>query len=159
MANKQPKMPVPTESVEQINLFRWALWQVGAHPELKWLFHIPNGGFRNKATAGRLKAEGVKSGVPDLCLPIPRGGFHGLYVEMKRLRGNTTTQDQDDWLAFLQSQGYFTAVCRGWEAATTVILDYLNLPTADKQGFAPMFPTTEKDFGAVKCHTGQKREE
>lgn len=127
---KAPQMPVPTESVEQINLFRWADWQTGAHPELKRLYHVPNGGFRNKSTAGRLKAEGVKAGVPDVCLPIPRGAYHGLYIEMKRLKGNDTTEDQDDWLEFLQSQGYCTAVCKGWEAATNVILDYLGLPIA-----------------------------
>lgn len=124
---KTPQLPVPTESVEQINLFRWANWQMGAHPELKWLYHVPNGGFRNKATAGRLKAEGVKSGVPDLCLPVPRGAYHGLYIEMKRIKGNTTTEDQDDWLEFLTHQGYYTDVCKGWEAATHVILEYLAL--------------------------------
>lgn len=128
--SKAPQMPVPTESVEQINLFRWADWQMGAHPELKWLYHVPNGGLRSKATAGRLKAEGVKAGVPDVCLPIPRGAYHGLYIEMKRLKGNGTTGDQDDWLEFLQSQRYFIAVCKGWEAATDVILEYLGLPTA-----------------------------
>lgn len=127
MASKPPKMPVPTESVEQINLFRWAEWQAGLYPELRRLYHIPNGGFRNKATAGRLKAEGVKSGVPDLCLPVPRGAYHGLYIEMKRLRGNTTTGDQDDWLKFLAHQGYCTAVCRGWEAASKIILAYLGM--------------------------------
>lgn len=127
---KAPQIPVPTESVEQIGLFRWADWQTGTHPELKRLFHVPNGGYRNKATAGRLKAEGVKSGVPDVCLPVPRGGFHGLYIEMKRRKGNRTSGDQDDWLTFLQSQGYFTAVCKGWEAAASVILDYLGLPMA-----------------------------
>lgn len=131
MANKTPQLPVPTESVEQINLFRWAEWQQGAYPELKRLYHIPNGGFRNKATAGRLKAEGVKSGVPDLCLPVPHGGFHGLYVEMKRLRGNTTTKDQDDWLGFLKERGYFTAVCKGWEAAAKVILEYIKMPLTE----------------------------
>lgn len=122
-----PKPPVPTESVEQIELFRWAAWQMGAYPELERLYHIPNGGHRHKATAGRLKAEGVKAGVPDVCLPVPRGGFHGLYIEMKRLRGNDTTPDQDGWLEFLTKQGYSTAVCRGWEAASKVILDYLQL--------------------------------
>lgn len=69
--------------------------------------------------------------MPDLCLPVPHGGFHGLYVEMKRLRGNTTTKDQDDWLDFLKEQGYFTAVCKGWEAAAKVILEYIKMPLTE----------------------------
>ena len=91
-------LPIPTESAEQIGLFRWAEFQAGAYPELHRLFHIPNGGHRHKATAGRLRAEGVKSGVPDICLPVPRGPYHGLYIEMKRMRGNDTSETQDDWL-------------------------------------------------------------
>ena len=69
----------------------------------------------------------MKSGVPDLCLPVPRGAYHGLYIEMKRLRGNTTTEDQDDWLEFLTRQGYLAVVCRGWEAASKIILGYLGM--------------------------------
>ena len=78
MQNKTMAPYVPTESVEQQSLFRWAAYQSGKYPELKLLYHVPNGGSRNKAEAGRFKAEGVKAGVPDLCLPVPRGEFHGL---------------------------------------------------------------------------------
>lgn len=119
------QLPVPTESAEQINLFSWADFASGAHPELRWLYHIPNGGKRCAATAGRLKAEGVKSGVPDLCLPVPRGGYHGLYIEMKRERGGGTSENQDIWLEFLARQGYAAAVCNGWEAASKTLLEYL----------------------------------
>lgn len=124
-AQKQPKLPTPSESVEQICLFRWAAFSVGAHPELKLMYHIPNGGKRNITTAKRLKAEGVKAGVPDIHLPVPRGGYHGLYIELKKQRGNTTTENQDFWLEALSEQGYSTAVCKGWEEASKVILNYL----------------------------------
>lgn len=119
--------PIPTESVEQQHLFQWAKLQQAAYPELALLYHVPNGGKRNRATAARLKAEGVKPGVPDICLPVPRGDYHGLYIELKRIQGGTTSDDQKDWLDVLRRQGYHTAVCKGWNAAAQVILDYLKL--------------------------------
>lgn len=56
-------------------------------PELALLHHIPNGGTRDPVEAKHLKQQGVKNGVPDLCLPVPRGRYHGLYIEMKRRTG------------------------------------------------------------------------
>lgn len=117
-------IPAVSESVEQINLFRWAACASGAMPELKLLYHIPNGGKRDITTAKRLKAEGVKAGVPDLCLPVPRGAYHGLYIEMKTGK-NKTTENQDCWLSCLREQRYCVAVCYGWEAASNVLTQYL----------------------------------
>ena len=62
----------PTESEEQQTLFRWAAMQCGKYPELALMFHIPNEGKRSWMTGGRMKAEGLKSGVPDIFLPVPR---------------------------------------------------------------------------------------
>jgi hypothetical protein len=76
-----------TEHDEQVALSRWVTLLQPRHPELALLHAIPNGGHRHKAVAVRLKAEGVKRGVPDLCLPVPRGGHHGLYLEMKTRQG------------------------------------------------------------------------
>ena len=80
-------LPVPTESAEQQCLFRWAAYNRGRWPEMKMMYHIPNGGTRSKSEAGRFRAEGVKAGVPDICLPVARGGYHGMYIEMKRRKG------------------------------------------------------------------------
>ena len=55
------------------------------------VYHIPNGGTRNKIEAANLKRQGVKSGVPDLCFPLARGKYHGLYIEMK-VDSNKTTK-------------------------------------------------------------------
>lgn len=123
MANNN--LHVPTEAQEQTMLFEWARFQRGRYPELDLLFHIPNGGSRNKAEAARLKAEGVKAGVPDLCLPVPRGHFHGLYIELKRKRGGRIDPAQTAWLEGLMKQGYSVAICKGWEAAVDIILNYL----------------------------------
>ena len=118
---------IPTESEEQQALFQWAALQTGIFPELRLLFHIPNGGSRRKAEAGRFKAEGVKAGVPDICLPVPRGGFHGLYVELKRRQRSKTSETQKDWITRLSEQGYFAVVCRGWNEAAEAITLYLRL--------------------------------
>lgn len=118
-------MPCPTESQEQQWLMQWAELQKSVHPELQLLFHIPNEGLRHPATGRRMIAEGMKSGVPDLMLPVPRGGYHGLFIEMKRLKGGVVSDSQKGWLAALRKQGYRCEVCRGYEAAVTVIRDYL----------------------------------
>lgn len=116
---------VPLEEDEQIALFRWANWQANAIQELRMMYHIPNGGSRHKAEAARLKAAGVKSGVPDIFLPVPRAGFHGLYIELKRQKGGRASAAQIDWARMLIDQGYSVHICKGWEAARDVILDYI----------------------------------
>ena len=115
-----------SESAHQKALFEWAMHAQAKCPELAWLYHIPNGGKRDPKTAARLKAEGVKAGVPDLCLPVPRKGFHGLYIELKDVPTSCkATPAQLGWLAGLSALGYSTHVCHGWEAARDVLLEYL----------------------------------
>ena len=116
---------IPTEHQEQAALFEWAAFQECVWPELRLLHAIPNGGKRDKVTAARLKAEGVKPGVPDVCLPVPRGDKHGLYIEMKRRRGGSVSADQLKWLENLMRQGYECHVCRGCEEARITIMEYL----------------------------------
>lgn len=130
---KQADLPIPTESAEQQALFQWAALQEGTHPELSLLHHIPNGGSRHKAEARRLKAEGVKAGVPDLCLPVARGQYHGLYVELKRVKKSRASEEQVAWLAKLAEQGYYVAICKGWEEAMETILGYLRIPMPKPQ--------------------------
>ena len=113
-----------SEHTEQCALMQWAALQDIA--ELDLLHAIPNGGWRHAATAGRLRAEGVKPGVPDLCLPVPRGGYHGLYIELKVGR-NKPTAHQQAWIKALRDRGYRVEVCWGWEAARDVIEEYLRV--------------------------------
>lgn len=114
-----------TESQEQQSLFQWARLMEGRYPELRLLHAIPNGGLRNKATAAILSAEGVKSGVPDICLPVARGGYHGLYIELKRREGGRPSKAQIDWIIRLNEQGHKANICLGWEEARAVIEKYL----------------------------------
>jgi hypothetical protein len=123
----RPELQVPTESVEQICLFRWAANECEDYPELELMYHVPNGGSRNKIEAARLKAEGVKPGVPDIVLPVPRGGYHGLYIELKRIRGGKTSEEQKGWIEKLTKQGYYACICKGHKEAEVVIINYLRL--------------------------------
>lgn len=117
--------PLPTESQEQTCLFRWSQMQQGCWPELRLLYHIPNGGSRHRLEAAHLKQQGVRAGVPDICLPVARGGCHGLYLEMKRIKGGRISPVQLGWMEALKAEGYMVAVCQGWEMASEVILRYL----------------------------------
>lgn len=114
------------EAAEQETLFEWAALQNGKHPELDMLFHIPNGGSRNAIEAANLKRQGVKAGVPDILLPVARGEFHGMAIEMKAGK-NRPTKEQLRWLANLTRQGYFVAVCYSWEEAAEKIIKYLEM--------------------------------
>lgn len=68
---------IPSEDSEQITLFAWAARMTGKYPELRWLYHVPNGGSRGPAEAGRFKAMGVKPGVPDVRWTCPAGASTG----------------------------------------------------------------------------------
>ena len=97
----------------------------GRYPELRWLYHVPNEGKRTRNTGARLAAEGLKRGVPDLCLPVARKGCHGLYIELKAIRGGRLSPEQVEWLDALTRQGYMAACCKGWEEAADMIVGYL----------------------------------
>lgn len=120
------KAHIQREAAEQEALFRWASYMCGKYSELRLLHHIPNGGSRNKIEATNLKRQGVKSGVPDICLPVPRANFHGLYIELKAGK-NKATEKQRDWLYALQEQGYVAVICVGCEQAIEVITKYLQI--------------------------------
>lgn len=87
------------------------------------IFAIPNGGSRNKLEAINLKRQGVKAGVPDLCVPVARRGFHGLFIEMKYGR-NKATKEQEEWLAALIREGYLAKVCNGYGEAVELLKYY-----------------------------------
>ncbi len=115
-----------SESQLQILIFDWCHLNRNWYPELELLFHIPNGGYRNIATAKRLKAEGVKSGVPDLLLPVPRGSYSGLFLEVKT-KGGVVSDNQERWLKSLNEQGYLALVVYSFDETICVLKDYLKM--------------------------------
>ena len=123
---RQPKQRLDIEHQEQVKLFAWAEQNLDKwNGVLKYMFAIPNGGKRTKATAGRLKAEGVKAGVPDIFLPVPVYPYFGRWIEMKA-RGGRLQASQDVWLNGLREQGYRTAVCYSAGEASGWITLYLD---------------------------------
>lgn len=114
------------EETEQINLFRWAEFAENIYPELKLMYHVPNEGKRSVITGSRLKQAGLKPGVPDIVLPVAKGEYIGLYIELKYGK-NKLTENQKYWLKELRSQHHLTAVCYGWEQARELIESYLKL--------------------------------
>lgn len=113
-----------SEHTEQAALFEWAAWNQSKDAALNMLYAVPNGGKRDIATAKKLKAEGVKAGVPDVFLPVARQGYHGFYIEMK-VGKNKATPEQSVWLAALEAEGYLTAVAYTWHAAARALVAYL----------------------------------
>lgn len=117
--------PSPTESQEQQALVKWWRLQYPLYGML--LFHIPNGGWRDFRTAKRLKSEGVVAGVADLFLAIPKGKFHGLFIEMKREGGGRQSKTQKEFEKAVRERGYGYALCHGWQEAASAIRLYLYL--------------------------------
>lgn len=116
-----------SEHSEQAALFDWAAWQVNlGHEPLRWMFAIPNGELRAKSVASRLQAEGTKPGVPDICLPWPAQGYHGLFIEMK-IPPNKPTLEQYQYLDWLSEVGYLAVVANGFEEAKEILRSYLEI--------------------------------
>lgn len=125
----------PTESAIQISVCQWWAYAhkgLGVAKESR-LFHVPNGGHRSARTAGRMKQEGVRRGVADFLLLVPRGTFHGLAIEMKR-PGGRLRPEQEEFLRDLLADGYCTAVCFSLEDAARALTFYLKIPNRPKSG-------------------------
>lgn len=111
----------PTEDQEQVKLATW----LNLHGIR--FYAIPNGGRRNLMEAFKFKRTGVSPGVPDICVPVPSGRYHGLYIELKRQKGGKTSQNQLDWLNYLREKGYYAEVAHGFDEAREIVLHYLSL--------------------------------
>ena len=129
-------IPVATEADHQAALFEFLARIEGQLPAVAWLIHVPNGEYRPKATAKRLKAQGVKPGVPDLLLFWASGRFVGLALELKRPsrrreRDGGVAPAQARWLDHLEAQGWCCVIAWDWQEAATEIVRYLGRDPRD----------------------------
>lgn len=122
----RPPEYLNSEHLQQAALIDWTNRQEikEYYPLLQWLYAVPNGGDRAMAVAVKMKAEGVKKGVPDLFLPVPRKGYYGFYIEMKYGNG-TTSREQKNFLNLADAHGYHTGIYRCWHDARDALIEYL----------------------------------
>lgn len=121
------------EHQEQAALFEWAATQ-NKYPELELMFAVPNGSNKSFTARGKFKAEGLKPGVPDIFLPVAKGVYHGLFIEMKpkpnkvlKIAKRQPEEPQKRYIKALNGQGYLALVCYGWEVAVDEIERYMGL--------------------------------
>lgn len=115
------KVQCPTEAQEQKALVEWL------HHKKIVFYHIPNGMFSSPREGHKFKLLGLKSGVPDLCVPYPIASYHGLYIELKRRSGGVVSVNQRDWLNFLTDKGYKAVIANGYDEAVKIIEEYFNV--------------------------------
>ena len=118
-----------SEHGEQRAVVDWCFLNQGKWPELDLIFAIPNGAMLGGGQIGAirmraLKEEGLRPGVSDLFLPCARGGYFGLFMEMKTEKG-VVSENQKEFMAGVEIMGYRTAVCYGAEEAIDILTDYL----------------------------------
>lgn len=114
-----------SEHAHQRALFELAFVASRHEPLLELLYAVPNGGQRNKIVASKLKAEGVKPGVPDVCLPVPRHGHGALYLELKREKGGRLSNKQSERGERMRQAGNRVVVVHGWREAATELFAYI----------------------------------
>ena len=122
---KERKKPSREESIAQCSVIRWwaAMHKTFNVPE-PLLFAVPNVQKHGVVAAMMMKREGLRAGVCDLMLAVPRPGTPGLFVEMKR-KGGILSDDQKAFIAAVRAQGYEVRVCFSFDEAVKAITDYL----------------------------------
>ena len=109
-----------SENWHQRQLIQW----VKQYPWGPFLFHIPNETTGGRGWIVRNSQMGCRKGVPDLMLPIPMHGYHGLFIEMKK-PGGRLDRTQRRWLEALTNLGYLAICCKGWEEARDALQRYM----------------------------------
>ncbi len=121
--SRTKKRNAQPEAAEQEKVIKWARDNEKTYPFL-WMLHSSlNGVKMTKAQAGRAIAQGMLSGVPDLFLPVPKNGYHGLFIEMK-YGSNKVTENQEKFLQNAANVGYAVSVCYSANEAIKTIENY-----------------------------------
>jgi len=118
---------IPTEFQEQCGVIKWARLMSTAYPGIGLLYSIPNASKSHVRHRANLAKSGLLRGIPDLCLPIPRGNYHSLYIELKRQKGGRASKEQKAIILLLQSYGHKAVICAGADEAIKCIENYLGI--------------------------------
>jgi hypothetical protein len=121
------KRRVQVEEMLHCECFDWVFRHESAYPVLRWVFHSPNGGARNKAEGGKLKAMGARKGVVDVISPFPGPGGSGLALELKA-PGKKPTPDQAEFLAKAAEHDWVHGVCYSLEEFQRLVRQYMGVP-------------------------------
>lgn len=114
-----------SEHDEQVLYFDWLQWvTINGLPLRRYCFAVPNGGHRRSSVAGKLKAEGVTPGVPDVFIRVPSGTWHGMQIEAKRMGGKPTGMQLDQIEACREMQ-YWAVVAEGFDEMRRSTVQYL----------------------------------
>jgi hypothetical protein len=118
-------MKYPTEHEDQKAVYAFCLHMCSTYPGLGLIYAIPNGFRASSEACVWMMSEGMRKGFPDLGLPVARGGYHGLFMELKRKGGQNPRKEQVAWLQRLADQGFYACCCKGREAAKDTLVKYI----------------------------------
>lgn len=113
----------------QASFFSWIDLHKAKYPVLNYFFAIPNGTNKSPAARAKFKKEGLRAGVPDVCLPVPSmdGKYIGLWFEFKSA-GGKASYDQEIWIKNLREVTHRVEVIRDWTDAANIAIEHCDLP-------------------------------
>lgn len=114
-------MKKQTETEIQIQIIQWCRQFAWG----QYIYHIPNESVGGMGWTVRNRQMGMRKGVPDLCLPIPMNGYHGLYIELKTITGRASAE-QKRWIEALNTFGYKACICKGFNETISILKEYMN---------------------------------
>jgi hypothetical protein len=122
-------MPSP-ESTIQIDIFNWIREQETKHPVLRTIFHTPNSFFgTNFGVITHLKKMGMRKGVYDIIVPVSKGNYAGLWIEVKKPKGKLSLE-QLQYIDLINNHSDFPTLFKTTYNAgegIQIIKDYLKI--------------------------------
>lgn len=108
-----------SESTIQQHSIRWLKYQ---YPQTVF-FSIPNEGRRTFANASRLKAQGLVSGVADICIARPNKSKHALFIEFKGAKGKQSPE-QKEFQKNVEQCNYQYNIVKSLDEFMKIVNDY-----------------------------------
>lgn len=120
------KMDNSSNSEEALQL-AVVCWLRCAFPDIITNSSLLQGNINNIGLSEKANNMGYTSGFPDLFVFIPKGGYGGLFMELKNGKKGVVSLRQKEVIEALQIAGYYGGVIRTLEEAKTMVNYYMNL--------------------------------